>query len=46
MSAKLLFLARTQQVFQMWHVVHRPFSLAFVVLVAVHITVALLFGYY
>lgn len=46
MSARLLFLTRMQQVFHLWHIVHRPFSMAFVVLVALHITVAILFGYY
>jgi hypothetical protein len=46
LSAKMLFLTRMQETFHLWHVVHRPFSYSFVVLVAIHITVAMLFGYY
>jgi hypothetical protein len=46
MSTKILFLARVRALFHLWHVVHRPFSYGFVVLVAVHVTVALLFGYF
>ena len=46
LSAKMLFLARVQQVFHLWHVVHRPFSYAFIALAIIHITVALLFGYF
>jgi hypothetical protein len=46
LSTKMLFLTRMQEVFHLWHVVHRPFSYSFVVLVTVHITVAMLFGYY
>jgi hypothetical protein len=29
LSKRILFLSRTQQVFRMWHIVHRPFSYAF-----------------
>lgn len=46
MSTKILFLGRVRSLFHLWHVVHRPFSYGFVVLVAVHVTVALLFGYF
>jgi hypothetical protein len=46
MATKMLFLARLRALFHLWHVVHRPFSYGFVVLVAVHVTVALLFGYF
>jgi hypothetical protein len=42
---KMLFLARSQQIFHLWHVVHRPFSYAFVVLALIHIGAALLLGY-
>jgi hypothetical protein len=45
-STKISFLARTQQVFNLWHVVHRPFSYAFAILICVHIGVALLMGYF
>lgn len=46
MAAKISFLAKTHQVFNLWHVVHRPFSYAFAMLICVHITVALLMGYF
>lgn len=45
-SAKMLFLKRIETVFHLWHVVHRPFSYSFAVLAVVHITVAMLLGYY
>jgi hypothetical protein len=45
LSKRMVFLSRTQQVFQLWHVVHRPFSYAFVVLAILHIATALLLGY-
>lgn len=41
----ILFLSRTQQVFHLWHVIHRPFSYAFAILAVVHITIVLLMGY-
>ena len=41
----ILFLSRTQQVFHLWHVVHRPFSYAFAILAVVHIAIVLLMGY-
>lgn len=45
-SAKMLFLTRAQAVFHLWHVVHRPFSYSFSVLVAIHIVVVVLLGYF
>jgi hypothetical protein len=45
LSKRILFLSRTQQVFRMWHLVHRPFSYAFVVFALIHIGVALYMGY-
>lgn len=45
LSKRMVFLARTQEVFQLWHVVHRPFSYAFVVLAILHIATAMLMGY-
>lgn len=46
LSAKMAFLRRIQEVFHLWHVVHRPFSYSFAVLVVVHIGIALMLGYY
>lgn len=45
LSKRILFLSRTQQVFQLWHVVHRPFSYAFAILALIHIGLALFMGY-
>ncbi len=40
----IAFLGCTERIFHLWHVVHRPFSISFVFLVAVHIAVALSMG--
>ena len=45
LSKRILFLSRTQQVFKLWHMVHRPFSYAFAVLALIHIGLALYMGY-
>jgi hypothetical protein len=45
LSLRMVFLSRMQQVFQLWHVIHRPFSYGFVVLAILHIATALWFGY-
>jgi|SRR5271165_1286280 len=38
------FLDRTQRIFHLWHVVHRPFSISFVILILVHVGVQLSVG--
>jgi hypothetical protein len=45
LSKSILFLSRTQRVFQLWHVIHRPFSYAFAILAILHIGIALFMGY-
>ncbi len=45
LSKRVLFLSRTKQVFNLWHVVHRPFSYSFALLAIVHIIVVLGMGY-
>ena len=45
-SAKMLFLSRIHDLFHLWHVVHRPFSYSFAVLVLVHIGIAVWLGYF
>ena len=45
LTAKISFLDRAGQIFKMWHVVHRPFSGAFVTLVAIHIGMAIWMGF-
>jgi hypothetical protein len=46
LGAKAAFLDRTQQVFHLWHVIHRPFSFSFAALVIVHIAVVTMLGYF
>jgi len=45
LSAKIFFLDRAGQIFQLWHVIHRPFSYAFLVLAVLHIGLALYMGF-
>ena len=45
LSKSIVFLGRTQQIFQLWHVIHRPFSYAFAILAIVHIGIVLFMGY-
>ncbi len=45
-SKHILFLDRTQRVFHLWHVIHRPFSYAFAVLALIHIVNAIRLGYF
>jgi hypothetical protein len=45
LSRRIVFLSRAQQAFQLWHVVHKPFSYAFAVLAVFHIVVAMLLGF-
>jgi len=45
LSKSIVFLSRTQRIFQLWHVIHRPFSYAFAILAIVHIALALYMGY-
>jgi hypothetical protein len=46
LSRRVVFLSHAQQVFKLWHVVHRPFSYAFAVLALVHIFAAMLLGFF
>jgi hypothetical protein len=45
LSQSITFLSRTQRIFQLWHIVHRPFSYAFAILAILHIGIALFMGY-
>lgn len=45
LSTRILFLSQMQRVFQLWHVIHKPFSYAFAVLALFHIVVAMLMGF-
>lgn len=46
LSAKIAFLRRAGEIFHLWHVVHKPFSYSFAVIVAAHITLVFLMGYF
>ena len=46
LSKRILFLSRSQQVFHLWHVVHKPFSYAFAVLVLIHVGVVIAMGFF
>jgi hypothetical protein len=46
LAKRVLFLARSQQVFQLWHVVHKPFSYSFAMLALIHIVVVFMMGYF
>jgi hypothetical protein len=46
LTAKTAFLDRADQIFQLLHVVHRPFSYSFAVLAVIHIALVLLMGYF
>jgi len=45
-AKRVLFLARSQQVFHLWHVVHKPFSYTFAVLAVIHVAVVMMMGYF
>ncbi|HWW13733.1 MAG TPA: hypothetical protein VN310_03645 [Candidatus Dormibacteraeota bacterium] len=46
LSKKVLFLSRSQKVFHLWHIVHKPFSYAFAVLAMIHIGLQFVLGYF
>lgn len=45
LAKRILFLSRSEKVFHLWHVIHKPFSYTFVVLALIHISVVMLMGY-
>ncbi len=46
LSKRITFLARTKNVFHLWHVIHRPFSYSFAVLALIHIGVVMSLGFF
>jgi hypothetical protein len=46
LAQKMLFLSKTQRVFYLWHVIHRPFSMSFALLVLIHVAVVVSLGYF
>ncbi|MGA8311170.1 MAG: hypothetical protein WB755_14145 [Terriglobales bacterium] len=45
-AKRILFLSRAQQVFHLWHVVHKPFSYSFALLAIIHIVVVMMMGFF
>lgn len=45
LSKRILFLSRSQQVFHLWHVIHKPFSYSFAALALIHVVVVMMMGY-
>jgi hypothetical protein len=45
LSKRILFLKRSEQVFHLWHVVHKPFSYTFALLALFHIGLELAIGF-
>lgn len=46
LAKRILFLARSQQIFHLWHVVHKPFSYSFALLALLHVGVVLMMGFF
>ena len=46
LAKSMVFLSKMKQLFELWHVVHRPCSLSFALLAILHITVVTLFGFF
>jgi hypothetical protein len=45
LSKRIAFLSRSQQVFHLWHVIHRPFSYSLAALAFLHIVVVISLGF-
>jgi len=45
LSRRILLLSHAKKIFQLWHVMHKPFSYAFAILALLHIGVAMLLGF-
>ena len=46
LSKDALFLGKVQQMFRMWHVIHRPFSYSLAIMATLHIIAVVFLGYY
>lgn len=45
LARQILFLSKTHTIFHWWHVIHRPFSISFGILVLIHVGVMTWLGY-
>jgi hypothetical protein len=46
LAKRAVFLAKTERIFHLWHVVHRPFSVSFALFVIIHVVVVMALGYF
>ena len=46
LGKRILLLSTTHRVFHLWHVIHRPFSVSFAILIIIHIAVVMTLGYF
>ena len=46
LKKKVVFLSKSQRLLHLWHVIHRPFSASFAVLVSIHVVLMLMLGFY
>ena len=46
LSRRILLLSHAKRIFQLWHVVHKPFSYVFAILMLLHIGVAMMLGFF
>ena len=46
LSKDALFLAKVQQMFRLWHVIHRPFSYSLAIMATLHIMAVVFLGYF
>jgi hypothetical protein len=46
LSKDALFLGKVQQMFKLWHVVHRPFSYSLAIMATLHIMAIMFLGYF
>ena len=45
LSKDIVFLSKIKQLFELWHIIHRPFSYSFAVLVVIHVLVVSVLGF-
>jgi hypothetical protein len=46
LAKRVLFLSRSRQVFNLWHVIHKPFSYSFALLALIHVVAVMMMGYF
>ena len=46
LAKKILFLSKSHQMLDVWHMIHRPFSYSFAFLASIHVILMLMLGYY